>query len=40
MYKTYVNQMNLNGELRKKLGGPSRGPIKNLGGPWPPQAPP
>jgi len=28
MYRTYVNQMNLNGKLRKKLGGPS----KNLGG--------
>jgi len=27
--------MNLNGKLRKKLGGPS----KNLGGPWPTQAP-
>jgi len=24
--------MNLNGQLRKKLGGPSRGPSKNLGG--------
>jgi len=27
-----VNQTNLNGKLRKKLGGVSRGPRKNLGG--------
>jgi len=27
----YVYQMNLNGKLRKKLGGSSRGPSKNLG---------
>jgi len=33
---TYVNQMNLNGKLRKKLGGPNREPSKNLGVPWPP----
>jgi len=31
----YVIQTNLNGKLRKKLGGPS----KNLGGAWPTQAP-
>jgi len=36
MYRTYVNQMNWNGKLRKKLGGPS----KNLGGPCPPLGPP
>ena len=36
MYSTYVNQMNLNGKLRKKLGGPNRRPSNNLGGPWPP----
>jgi len=34
-----VYQMNLNGKLRKNLGEPSRGPSKNLGGPWPTQAP-
>ena len=33
---TYVNQTNLNGKLGKKLGGAR----KNLGGPWPTQAPP
>jgi len=32
----YSNQTNLNGKLRKKLWGQSR----NLGGPWPTQAPP
>jgi len=26
MYRTYVNQMNLNGKLRKKLGG--HGPLR------------
>jgi len=31
--------MNLNGKLRKKLGGPKRGSSKNLGWPWPTQAP-
>jgi len=32
MYRTYVNQMNLNGKLRKKLGGQTK-----IGGePWPP----
>jgi len=36
----YVNQTNLNGKLRKKLGGPNGGPRKNLGGPWPTQPPP
>jgi len=28
----YVNQTNLNGKLRKKLGEPNGGPSKNLGG--------
>jgi len=27
----YVNQTNLNGKLRKKLGGSNRGPSKNMG---------
>jgi len=39
MYRTYVNQMNLNGKLRKKLGGANRGPRKNLGAAWPPRPP-
>jgi len=31
--------MNLNGKLRKKLGGPNGEPSKKLGEPWPTQAP-
>jgi len=27
----HVNQKNLNGKLRKKLGGATRGPTKNMG---------
>jgi len=27
-------------KIRKKTGGPNGGPSKNLGGPWPSQAPP
>jgi len=39
MYSTYVNRMNLNGKLRKKLGGPNRGPSNNLGDHGPPRPP-
>jgi len=35
----YVNQTNLNGKLRKKLGGTTRGPSKNLGDHVPPRSP-
>jgi len=34
----YVNQTNLSVKFSKKLGGPNRGPAKNLGGPCPAQA--
>jgi len=34
-----VNQTNLNGKLRKKLGGPNGGPSKKLGGHGPPRPP-
>ena len=34
-----VNQTTWTGNYEKQLGGPSRGPSKNLGGPWPTQAP-
>ena len=36
----HVNQTNLNGKLRKKLGGPNGGSSKHLRGPWPTQPPP
>jgi len=36
----YVNQTNLNGKLRKKLGGTNGGQAKIWGGAWPTQAPP
>jgi len=35
----YVNQTNLKVKWSKKLGGTSRGAAKNLGRPWPTQAP-
>jgi len=36
MYRTYVNQMNLNGKLRKKLGGAKQGAKQKSGEAWPP----
>jgi len=39
MYRTYVNQMNLNGKLRKKLGGGKQRAKEKSGGGMAPQAP-
>jgi len=36
LYRTYVNQMNLNGKLRKKLGGQTGDQAKIWGGHGPP----
>ena len=39
IWQPYICQPNEHGKLGKKTGGPNGGSSKNLGGPWPTQAP-